>query len=71
MADISMCAGKGCKVKKTCYRHTAPVNPYWQTVCHFHENMVDGKCDHYWPNDGYQLDKKFTKKAKKKKVGKK
>ena len=30
MADISMCLGKGCPLRDTCYRHTAKPNEYRQ-----------------------------------------
>jgi len=47
MADITMCNGKGCNVKNTCYRFKAPINEFRQS--YFIE--VPGKdesCDYYW-----------------------
>lgn len=31
MADLSKCNGRNCRVKKECYRFTAPVNEFWQS----------------------------------------
>ena len=48
MPDITMCEGKECPIKETCYRHTADPNPYRQS--YFMEipyNLKEGKCDHF------------------------
>ena len=49
MADIAKCVGKNCKVKKSCYRFTAPPSEYWQS--YIMPNIKDGKCDMYWKNE--------------------
>jgi hypothetical protein len=49
MADITMCEGKECRLKETCYRYLASVNPYRQTF--FTEVPYDkeiNKCEYYW-----------------------
>lgn len=47
MADITMCAGKGCDFKEKCYRHTAPKSKFNQSF--FIASPIDkGKCDYYW-----------------------
>jgi hypothetical protein len=47
MADITMCEGKGCELKSTCYRHNATPNEYRQS--YFTESPIkDGQCDEYW-----------------------
>ena len=46
MADIAKCMGKDCKVKKSCYRFTAPPSEYWQS--YIMPQVKDGKCDMYW-----------------------
>ncbi len=51
MADITMCKGTRCPKKKSCYRHTAPVTPYWQayfTIVPYDKNTKT--CEHYWNN---------------------
>ncbi len=51
MADITMCTGEKCKLKKSCYRFTAPVNVYWQSYFLTPPiKEVEGKkiCDLYW-----------------------
>tara|TARA_R110000782_G_scaffold218544_1_gene305932 strand:+ start:366 stop:521 length:156 start_codon:yes stop_codon:yes gene_type:complete len=47
MADISMCEGKGCDVKETCYRFKATPNKYRQSYI-FPSNIQIGGCDSYW-----------------------
>lgn len=49
MADISMCNGKDCTIKETCYRFTAITNPLRQSYAGFKQGE-DGKCDDYWDN---------------------
>lgn len=47
MADITMCYGKDCPLKETCYRFTAKATPGWQS--YFSEPPVkDGQCTEYW-----------------------
>ena len=31
MPEISMSEGQGCTLKDTCYLHTAPPTPHWQS----------------------------------------
>jgi len=47
MADISMCEGKECAVKETCYRFKATPNKYRQSYI-FPSNLQIGGCDYYW-----------------------
>jgi hypothetical protein len=45
-------------MKYSCYRHTAPWNPFRQTV--LAESPREGdKCDQFWDNTGRTLDVKF------------
>ena len=50
MADITMCLGKGCQVRETCYRYTAPVDQYMQSV--YTETPKTRPCPHFWNNAG-------------------
>jgi hypothetical protein len=52
MADISMCLGRGCKVKDECYRFTATPNPYRQSYMEFDNQVVMHKsdCPDFRPN---------------------
>ena len=47
MPDITMCRGKNCPDKNTCYRFTAMPDKYWQS--YFVEIPFEryGKCYHY------------------------
>jgi len=49
MADIEMCSGKGCPLKKDCYRFTSTLNKgvkkFFLTPPY---NGTD--CDHLWSN---------------------
>jgi|TARA_B110000908_G_C10223485_1_gene436626 hypothetical protein len=47
MADISMCEGKGCEVKETCYRFKATPSKYRQSYI-FPSNLKGMTCDYYW-----------------------
>lgn len=58
MADICMCRGIECPTKNSCYRHTAPVNPEWQS--YFTEEPYDKEkqeCEYYWDNKNRQNEK--------------
>jgi len=50
MADITMCSGKNCPFKETCYRYTAPVSDYQQS--YFFTSPITKEeeisCDYYW-----------------------
>jgi hypothetical protein len=46
MSDISKCDGKDCSRKESCYRFTAPSNPYRQAYMSPKERGE--KCEHYW-----------------------
>lgn len=51
MPDITMCAGGNCKIKESCYRHTAFPNPYRQSF--FAEVPGDDtSCEYYTPDRG-------------------
>lgn len=47
MADITMCNGENCTIKKSCYRFTANASERqsWGT---FKQNPETGECEHYW-----------------------
>ncbi len=49
MADITMCEGKDCPLKETCYRFTAIVNEFRQS--YFTEtpyNKEKENCEYLW-----------------------
>ena len=49
MPDITMCEGKDCPLKETCYRYTAKPSEFRQS--YFAEvpfNKEEKKCDHFW-----------------------
>lgn len=46
MADITKCTGRGCDLRETCYRFTAPKG-MWQS--YFMTSPIkDGECEMYW-----------------------
>jgi hypothetical protein len=47
MPDISMCMGKNCERKETCYRYKAYPSPHWQAYGDFDSGDVS-KCGYYW-----------------------
>lgn len=49
MADITMCRGEGCTRREQCYRYTAPINRYGQSVF---INTPKEPCSHFWDNAG-------------------
>ncbi len=54
MADITMCDGKGCTRKDSCYRHVAPRNEFRQAqfnVAPWYqgEHRAKQACKYYWP----------------------
>lgn len=52
MSDITMCAGKNCELKETCYRYKAEVNPYRQGWSDFDlEKKENEPCEWYWAMD--------------------
>ena len=51
MADITMCEGKRCKSKHTCYRYKAEPNIFRQS--YFMESPIkDSVCEYYWKFEG-------------------
>jgi len=51
MADITMCKGKGCESKHTCYRYKAEPNIFKQA--YFIESPIkDSGCEYYWNIEG-------------------
>ena len=51
MADITMCEGKGCEIKDTCYRYKAKPNKHRQS--YFMEPPIkDSVCEYYWNFEG-------------------
>lgn len=70
MADISKCAGKGCKLKEACYRYTAKADEMWQSYVMADESLTPEQthCDMFWP-DEYAIERENeNKKVKNKKV---
>ena len=58
MADITKCPGLKneiiCPYKDQCFRFTAKADNYGQS--YFMElPLKDGKCDHYWGNNGEDI----------------
>lgn len=52
MADITMCFGKHCALRETCYRYKANRNPYRQS--YFKDDPYNYdlmKCEMYWKFD--------------------
>jgi hypothetical protein len=47
MPDITMCSGKDCPLKETCYRYTAKPSEYRQSYFLSPPNKGK-KCDYYW-----------------------
>ena len=54
MADITMCSGKDCPAKETCYRFTAQKNNHWQSYFTI-PPIKDGKCDMYWDKNAENI----------------
>jgi len=52
MPDITMCSGKGCTIKDTCYRFTATPYPEWQSRFETPPFRKDGTCGSYWKTKG-------------------
>ena len=50
MPDISMCHGKDCPLKESCYRFTATPDKYWQAYFGGAPFEQDGKCPYYMPD---------------------
>ena len=50
MPDISMCQGRNCPQKETCYRYKATPDKYWQSWAEFDTaREEDGlPCQYYW-----------------------
>ena len=48
MADITMCDGIGCHVKRRCYRHIANPSEYAQSYFTESPMKKDGSCDYFW-----------------------
>ena len=48
MPDISMCLGKGCNIKDSCYRFTAIPDKHWQSYSDFKPSKDGKKCEDYW-----------------------
>ena len=46
MADIAKCTGRGCDLRETCYRFTAPKG-MWQSYF-MNPPIKDGECEMYW-----------------------
>ncbi len=53
MTDITMCDDKTCAKRESCYRFTAPVNPYRQAYFYGRPSYPDG-CDEFTSNEGWK-----------------
>ena len=51
MADICMCSDDKCPYAKTCYRHEAHRDEYWQTYFTNSPRKADGSCRFRWDID--------------------
>ena len=56
MADITMCAGKGCPQKDECSRHTAEPNPYRQGYFVHLPYMQPKPCEMFVKDDRKEKD---------------
>ena len=45
MADISMCNGEQCPIRKMCYRYTAPQNDLCQSWVEYVYDFKNKECD--------------------------
>ena len=50
MADISMCDNPDCKDKDSCYRATAPCNPWRQSYIMVRDVLDKNSCEYYSPD---------------------
>ena len=58
MPDISMCKGKDCPLKETCYRYTAESSDYQS---YFTEVPFENdKCEFYWGPDADSIWNQLT-----------
>lgn len=48
MADITMCNGMGCEVKRRCYRHMANPSEFRQSYFLNTPMKKDSSCDYFW-----------------------
>lgn len=58
MSDITKCEGTNCPLKETCYRFTAPMSEYRQSMFVETPLKLDGTCDEYW-EDKYEYKTKL------------
>lgn len=49
MSDITMCEGKGCPKKETCYRFTVTPDTYWQAWFAGTPTTENEECPYYYP----------------------
>ena len=61
-----MCRGENCELKETCYRYTAPIDEFRQSV--FTETPTEKPCKHFWDNTELQDGRKIGKWWRKDKV---
>ena len=48
MPDITMCPGKTCKIKDSCYRYTAKPSQFRQSYFTSLPMNSNGDCNNYW-----------------------
>lgn len=52
MADITMCTGVDCPLKKDCYRYTAIKDEYYQSfLIEVPYDVTKQSCPYYWENN--------------------
>lgn len=61
MADISMCNNPDCKDKDSCYRATAPQNPWRQSFIMIRGVVDRNSCQYYTPDDRTEEELKRAK----------
>ena len=57
MPDITMCIGRDCTKKSTCYRYTATPKEQWQSYF-VGIPYKGGGCTYYWPEE--ELHREWT-----------
>jgi len=65
MADISMCRGGDCPLKKSCYRFLAKPS---ELQSYTTPPFKDGKCEIYWENDPKKIEQNSETKNERKNI---
>ncbi|NBT59078.1 hypothetical protein EBT16_09875 [bacterium] len=70
MADITMCMNEDCPSKQSCYRYTAIPNEHRQSYADFMPDLLEGKCENYWPIVAMTKGKRFIRQVNENQSGK-